>query len=313
MADLTPTAAMAEAAARGLRLHDEGKSGDGLKPETVRRANIIARRDELTESHVREMRAWFARHESDKRPGWDDAGEETPGFVAWLLWGGDPAESWSNRKVAEMDREQEGRSVERRGLTSPVELREENGQPRLFGYAALYESESVVLPGGFREVLRRGAFDDALASPETDVVALFNHDSNLILGRQSAGTLRLSTDERGLRYDITPPDTQVGRDTVELVRVGNVSGASFAFTVRPDDEEYKRTEDGPRRFIDRVAGLYDVSVVLTPAYPETTAAVRQRAAELLVEPIAEQVEQLPLRVSPLAQAEHVARWLRRVV
>ena len=140
MADLTPTAAMAEAAARGLRLHDEGKSGDGLKPETVRRANIIARRDELTESHVREMRAWFARHESDKRPGWADPGDETPGFVAWLLWGGDPAESWSNRKVAEMDREQEGRSVERRGLTSPVELREENGQPRLFGYAALYEA-----------------------------------------------------------------------------------------------------------------------------------------------------------------------------
>ena len=311
MADLTPTAAMANAAERGLRLHDEGKSGDGLKPETVRRANIIARRDELTESHVREMRAWFARHKANKRPGWDDVGDESPAFVAWLLWGASP--EWAERKVAEMDREQEGRSVERRGLTSPVELREEDGQPRLVGYAALYESESVVLPGGFREILRRGAFDDALASPETDVVALFNHDSNLILGRQSAGTLSLAADERGLRYSITPPDTQAGRDTVELVRVGNVSGASFAFTVRPDDEEYQRSEDGPRRFISRVQALYDVSVVLTPAYPQTTAAVRQRAAELLAEPIAEQAEQLPLRVSPLAQAEHVARWLRRVV
>ena len=313
MADLTPTEAMASAAKRGLRLHEQGKSGDGLKPETVRRANIIARRDELTESHVREMRAWFARHKADKRPGWDDAGEETPGFVAWLLWGGDPARGWSERKVAEMDREQEGRSVERRGLTSPVELREEDGQPRLVGYAALYESESVVLPGGFREVLRRGAFDDALASPETDVVALFNHDNNLILGRQSAGTLRLYTDERGLRYDITPPDTQTGRDTVELVRRGDLSGASFAFSLSSsDDEEYKRTEDGPRRYINTLK-LWDVSVVLTPAYPETTAAVRQRAAELLAEPIAEQAEPAPIRVSPLAQAEHVARWLRRSV
>ncbi len=312
MADLTPTAAMAEAASRGLRLHEEGKSGDGLKPETVRRANIIARRDELTESHVREMRAWFARHESDKRPGWDDAGQETPGFVAWLLWGGDPAQGWSNRKVDEMDREQEGRSVERRGITVPVEYREEDGQPRLTGYAALYESESVVLPGGFREVLRVGAFDSALASPETDVVALLNHDSNMILGRQSAGTLRLAADDRGLRYDITPPDTQVGRDTVALVRRGDLSGASFAFTVRAEDEEYERTADGPRRYINRVSGLYDVSVVLTPAYPETTAAVRQRAAELLAEPIAEQAEPAPLRVSPLARAEHTARWLRRV-
>ena len=313
MADLTPTAAMAEAAARGLRLHEEGKSGDGLKPETVRRANIIARRDELTESHVREMRAWFARHESDRRPGWDDAGEETPGFVAWLLWGGDPAQGWSERKVAEMDREQEGRSIERRSVTSPVELRDEDGQPRLVGYAALFDSESVILPGGVREVLRVGAFADALANRETDVVALFNHDANLILGRQSAGTLRLAADERGLRYDITPPDTQVGRDTVELVRRRDLAGASFAFTVRSEDEEYERTDDGPRRYISRVSGLYDVSVVLTPAYPETTAEVRQRAAELLVEPIAEQAEPLPLRVSPLAQAKHVARWLRRVV
>jgi hypothetical protein len=67
--DLTPTAGMAEAARTGLRLHDEGKSGDGLKPETVRRANIIADRQELTEDHVREMNAWFARHEADRRPG----------------------------------------------------------------------------------------------------------------------------------------------------------------------------------------------------------------------------------------------------
>ena len=63
--DLKPTAGMAESARTGLRLHNEGKSGDGLKPETVRRANIIAARQELTEDHVREMNAWFARHEAD--------------------------------------------------------------------------------------------------------------------------------------------------------------------------------------------------------------------------------------------------------
>lgn len=312
MADLTPTAAMANAAERGLRLHDEGKSGDGLKPETVRRANIIARRDELTESHVREMRAWFARHESDKRPGWDDAGEETPGFVAWLLWGGDPAESWSNRKVAEMDREQEGRSFERRSISEGLEVREVDGEVRIVGYAALYNSESHVLAGGFREVIRPGAFDDALADPATDVVALFNHDENYVLGRQSSGTLQLAADERGLRYSVALPRSRA--DVAEAVRRGDVKGSSFAFVVNADGEEYQRSQDGgpPLRYINRVTNLYDVSAVLHPAYPATTAAVRKRAAEF-VEPIAEQVEQLPLRVSPLAQAEHVARWLRRVV
>jgi len=199
--------------------------------------------------------------------------------------------------------------LERRGLTEPVEYREEDGKARLTGYAAVFESRSVVLPGGFREVLRRGAFDETLANPETDVVALFNHDSNMILGRQSSGTLRLSTDERGLRYDVDLPDTQLGRDIKALTARGDLKSSSFAFTVRGEDESYERTDEGPMRYIKR-AQLFDVSIVLNPAYPETTAAVRQRAAEF-AEPVEHEAEPVPARVSPLARAAHVARWLRR--
>jgi hypothetical protein len=105
---LRPSAGMASAARRGLRLHEEGKSGDGLKPETVARANKIARREELTADHVREMNAWFARHQTaSKSPGWDTPGAEKPGFVAWLLWSGDAGQVWSARKVAQMERESE--------------------------------------------------------------------------------------------------------------------------------------------------------------------------------------------------------------
>jgi len=103
---LKPTAGMAAAAKRGLRLHEEGKSGDGLKPETVARANRLARREEMNPDWVREMNAWFARHDSaSKSPGWDKAGEEKPGFVAWLLWGGTPAKNWAARKVKQMEAE----------------------------------------------------------------------------------------------------------------------------------------------------------------------------------------------------------------
>lgn len=102
--DMKPTAGMAAAAKRGLKLHEEGKSGDGLKPETVARANRLARRENMNPEWVREMNAWFARHESaSKSPGWDTPGKEKPGFVAWLLWGGTPAKNWAARKVKQME------------------------------------------------------------------------------------------------------------------------------------------------------------------------------------------------------------------
>lgn len=71
----------------------------------------------MNEDWVREMNAWFARHESaSKSPGWDTPGSEKPGFVAWLLWGGTPAKNWSSRKVAQMDAE--------RSASEPVEERQ---------------------------------------------------------------------------------------------------------------------------------------------------------------------------------------------
>jgi HK97 family phage prohead protease len=115
--NLRPTAGMASAARRGLKLHEEGKSGDGLKPETVARANKIAARETLTEDHVREMNAWFARHEkASKSPGWDTPGDEKPGFVAWLLWAGNAGQRWAAAKVAQMDA-QENRAEPEGGLS----------------------------------------------------------------------------------------------------------------------------------------------------------------------------------------------------
>ena len=155
-----------------------------------------------------------------------------------------------------------------------AELRED-GAPTIRGVAAVFNKPSHDL-GGFREILLPGAFDAVLASKKLDVVGLWNHDPSQILGRTTSGTLRLAVDEtRGLTYEIDPPDTQLGRDCQTLLRRRDVFGSSFAFTVNPSGETWTQPDKGlATRTISAVSGLFDVSVVTHPAYPQTSVAVR---------------------------------------
>lgn len=112
--DLTPTEAIARAARKGLRLYDEGKAGDGLVEATVRDARRMANREPLSEDKVRRMPAWWARHRNDWTAADTKPGEETPGYVAALLWGvdakdGSPGATWAARKVRQLDRAEDER------------------------------------------------------------------------------------------------------------------------------------------------------------------------------------------------------------
>ena len=154
-----------------------------------------------------------------------------------------------------------------------------DGRAAIIGYAAVYNRMSLDL-GGFKEEILPGAFDKVLSRQrgKQDVVALFNHDSNIVLGRTSSGTLELSSDSKGLRYVVTPPVSRA--DVLELIARKDVAGSSFAFTVDPKQESFRTGEDGKAiRQIREVSGLYDVGPVLTPAYPATSASVAMRSYE----------------------------------
>ncbi len=145
---------------------------------------------------------------------------------------------------------------------------------RLVGYAAMFNKRSLPMPLGwdesFVEVIKPGAFAGVLGN---DVRALINHDSNLVLGRNKAGTLKLSEDEIGLRVEITPPDTSYANDLIASIKRGDVDQMSFAFVV--GEEKWGDGEDGiALREILSVAELFDVSPVTYPAYPDTTVAAR---------------------------------------
>lgn len=165
--------------------------------------------------------------------------------------------------------------LERRVVAQPVEARAVDGEPsRLVGYAALFNSETEIA-GMFRERINPGAFTEAVG--RDDVRALFNHDANFVLGRTTSGTLTLSEDEAGLRYDVVPPDTTWARDLMVSVARGDISQSSFAFSVDEEAWDYPKGGGMPTRTVKR-ATLYDVSPVTYPAYAETTVSARSLEA-----------------------------------
>lgn len=157
-----------------------------------------------------------------------------------------------------------------------ITLREtgDGALPTISGYTAVYNEETRI-GNFFREVIRPGFFTRALEERQ-DVRALFNHDSNNILGRTESGTLRMREDSRGLFIEVDPPDTQAGRDTVTSIRRGDVDGMSFAFTVRKSAWE-ETDEDGALdiRELLEIEQLFDVGPVVYPAYDQTTANVER--------------------------------------
>jgi uncharacterized protein len=142
--------------------------------------------------------------------------------------------------------------------------------PKIEGYAAVFNKDSEDM--GFIERIAPGAFKKALKT--SDVRALFNHDSNIILGRKSAGTLELKEDKKGLFMSVTPPDTQLIRDMVLTpIERGDITQQSFGFNIK-SDEWKDMDKDTPIRTITEVNELYDVSPVTFPAYPDTEVALR---------------------------------------
>ena len=153
-----------------------------------------------------------------------------------------------------------------------LEVREEDGVSRIVGRAIPFGELSVDL-GGWREIIVAGAFDIA-----GDIRSLWQHDSSQVLGRTAAGTMRLTEDERGIYPDITPPDTQWARDALVSLKRGDVSGFSFGFYVEEDN--WLVTGREVVRQVLR-GQLLEVTPVTFPAYPTTSAQVRDQVTALL--------------------------------
>lgn len=142
----------------------------------------------------------------------------------------------------------------------------------LHGHAAVF-GQTAKVPGGY-ERLATTAFDGVLDRSDSDVVALINHDPAMLLGRQSAGTVRVKVDDEGLAFEVDLPDTSYANDLRKLISRGDMTGASFGF-LPGDDGTWTRTEDGSQlHTINTVTYLRDVSPVTFPAYDGAGVALR---------------------------------------
>ena len=279
--NLTPPAYMRAAARRGLKYHEEGKSGDGLQPATVREARAMAEGNVTADKWVR-IAAWIARHMSDldspaAKPGNDKF--PSAGVVAHLLWGSGATKSAANRAmkyaegvVARLEDEnralvsvesKEMAKIETRLRMTSLEMRDNGNGMTFTGYAAIWNSPSVPLP--FREKIAPGAFTRSLRA-RNDIKLLWNHDSGQVLGSTRAGTLRLEQTNKGLLATADLPDTQLGRDAAYLIKRGDIDSMSFGFSVPPGGDEWN--SDGTERTLNSVR-LHEVSIVAFPAYAET--------------------------------------------
>jgi HK97 family phage prohead protease len=166
------------------------------------------------------------------------------------------------------------------------------------GTAVVFNTRSVDL-GGFVEVIRPEAIRRTLEE-QIDLRAFIDHDPTKVLGRLSAGTLRVATDGHGLHVEIDPPKRTDADDLLESLQRGDVSGMSFAFRTLPDGEDWRREAGQMVRYVTDMR-VQEVSVVSLPAYPATDVEVAQRA-------LARQSARPTIAQLRAAAAARAARW-----
>lgn len=156
-----------------------------------------------------------------------------------------------------------------RAAMTEFQTRQDGDVPHISGYFAVFDSVYQIGPG-MSESIAPGAFTGTLSG---DIRALTNHDTTLVLGRNTAGTLELRQDEHGLWGDIAiNPKDGDAMNTWARVDRRDVSQCSIGFIILSEDTDVR--EDGSVHWTIREVELFEVSVCTFPAYEATNVSAR---------------------------------------
>ena len=157
-----------------------------------------------------------------------------------------------------------------RSAHSTFTTREDGKDLHIEGYFAVFNSDYEIFDG-LSESVDEGAFRNTLGG---DIRALTDHDTRLVLGRTTAGTLTLRTDSHGLYGDITiNPNDGDAMNLYARVQRGDVDQCSFGFNILDEDSEVRA--DGSVHWTIKEVELFEVSVCTFPAYEETNVVARK--------------------------------------
>lgn len=157
------------------------------------------------------------------------------------------------------------------------ELRSRSEGRHISGKAISFDTQSNYI--GFIEILHKGCITQELID-NSDIVFLYNHDYNQVLARanKGKGTLNINLQDDGVYFDFDVPETTVGNDVLENIRLGNITQCSFRFRYAEEPGSYRDQKIGDTwyRNVYKVGELLDFSLVTDPAYDDTYVNVRMR-------------------------------------
>jgi len=190
------------------------------------RARQLSNKEALSDDEVIRTYSFLSRAKVyDQGKYFDEDDNEICGSIMYDAWGGSTMLPWAERTANKIiDERSKEETMEKRSIN--FELRAKPESRTIFGTATVFNSSYDM--GWYDEEMSSDSLNEA---DMKDVVALFNHDMNMVLARTSSGTLKLNVTGNAMEYEFEAPNTTLGNDLLELVKRVDVSQSSFAFTV----------------------------------------------------------------------------------
>jgi len=181
------------------------------------------------------------------------------------------------------------KKMEKRTYQKTHNLRAESrsdGSKTLEGYFIVFDVETNIYFNYYEKVARESVVESV---NNGEIVALFNHETDKVLGSQKAGTLKINIDDKGVYgvISLNEKDTEA-LNVYERVARGDIGGCSFGFTI--DEELVDVDEQGNYHSTLKKIDVFEVSIVTFPAYKETDINARAKVEKTKIGVLKRQIK-----------------------